>query len=85
MASRRRRLRKLESGVGNQRRWTLQFATQCGHQRLRTMVLTGPPPINIDFGNDAIGGSASNALLGDDPGNSVNHSACFLYLLQPSN
>jgi hypothetical protein len=25
--------------------------------------LTGPPPINIDFRNDAIGGSASNALL----------------------
>ena len=41
MASRRRRLRKLESGVGNQRRWTLQFATQCGHQRLRTPKVTG--------------------------------------------
>jgi hypothetical protein len=25
--------------------------------------LTGPPPININFTNDAIGGSASNALL----------------------
>jgi hypothetical protein len=25
--------------------------------------LTGPPPINIDFGNDATGGSASNALF----------------------
>ncbi len=29
----------------------------------RTMALTGPPPINIDFRNDAIGGSASNALF----------------------
>ena len=29
----------------------------------RTTALTGPPPINIDFRNDAIGGSASNALL----------------------
>ena len=28
-----------------------------------TVALTGPPPINIDFTNDAIGGSASNALL----------------------
>jgi hypothetical protein len=27
------------------------------------MALTGPPPININFRNDAIGGSASNALL----------------------
>ncbi len=25
--------------------------------------LTGPPPINVDFRNDAIGGSASNALF----------------------
>ena len=28
-----------------------------------TVALTGPPPINIDFRNDAIGGSASNALF----------------------
>jgi hypothetical protein len=27
------------------------------------MALTGPPPINIDFKNDAIGGSVSNALF----------------------
>ena len=27
-------------------------------------ALTGPPPINIDFRNDATGGSASNALFG---------------------
>ena len=29
----------------------------------RTGALTGPPPTNIDFKNDAFGGSASNALL----------------------
>ena len=28
-----------------------------------TLALTGPPPINIDFMNDTIGGSASNALF----------------------
>ncbi len=28
-----------------------------------TVALTGPPPINMDLRNDAIGGSASNALL----------------------
>ena len=28
-----------------------------------TSALTGPPPTNIDFRNDAIGGSASNALF----------------------
>jgi hypothetical protein len=27
-------------------------------------ALTGPPPINIDVKNDAIGGSASNELFG---------------------
>ena len=32
----------------------------------RTMAVTGPPPINIDFTNDAIGGSASNPLLSHD-------------------
>jgi hypothetical protein len=32
----------------------------------RTTALTGPPPINIDFRNDEIGGSASNALLSPD-------------------
>ena len=31
--------------------------------QLRTAALTGPPPINIDFRKDAIGGSASNALF----------------------
>jgi hypothetical protein len=29
----------------------------------RTAALTGPPPINVGFRNDAIGCSASNALL----------------------
>ena len=41
-----------------------------GHCRQRpvsglTAALTGPPPSNIDLRNDAIGGSASNALLSD--------------------
>ena len=30
-----------------------------------TLALTGPQPINIDLRNDAIGGSASNALLSE--------------------
>ncbi|TWT87794.1 hypothetical protein Pla52n_69880 [Stieleria varia] len=33
------------------------------HCNDRTLALTGPPPINIDFKNDATGGSASNALF----------------------
>ena len=35
-----------------------------GSPILRTLALTGPPPINIDYTNDATGGSASNALFG---------------------
>jgi hypothetical protein len=27
------------------------------------LALTGPPPINIDFTNDAIGGSTSNRFI----------------------
>jgi hypothetical protein len=37
-------------------------------QIARTFALTGPPPINNDITNDAIGGSASNALfVGEHP------------------
>lgn len=32
--------------------------------RYLTTALTGPPPTNMEFRNDAIGGSESNALLG---------------------
>jgi hypothetical protein len=42
-----------------------------------TVPLTGPPPVSFDFRNEAIGGSASNALLcpfnGLDGDNGVFH------------
>ena len=48
-------------GQGNQRVWM----SGAGVWSRRTAALTGPPPINIDFTNDATGGSASNALFCD--------------------
>lgn len=52
--------RKVFSGCWIERRLATTGLVSFGRI---TAALTGPPPINIDFRNDAIGGSASNAWL----------------------
>ena len=47
----------------------------------RTAAVTGPTPINIDFMNDAIGGSASNALLSASYLSVVKYSSNVSYVV----